>query len=124
MEDVNAIAVQNLKDHMGRIRAKMIARAIAKAIGTGAAQRAAPGGLGWVAGWGANKAANATEKADLRSWLLLPSSIDVARLYLSPGAYDAEVTMYNASGGVVEKRPLGKVTVAAGKTAFVSTRSF
>src|SRR5262249_34395535 len=60
MEDVNAIALQSLKDRMGRVKAKMVARAIAKFVAAKAAEvvasKAGGGALGSLLGAAASVA--------------------------------------------------------------------
>ena len=129
MENVNAIAVQNLQDHMSRIKGKMIARAITKFIAAKATEVAgtqATGNqsLGRLMGAATSVAGAVTERADLRSWLLLPASIDVTRLFLPPGSYTATVEFYGNGGGVIAKKQIPQFTVEKGRTTFLSSRTF
>ena len=126
-EDINAIAIASLKDRMGRVKGKMIARAIVKfamAKGAEVAGNQASGGLGSLLGAATSIVGAVTEKADLRSWLLLPSSIDVAKAFVPPGKYPVTVTLHSATGGLIRTLKLGDVDVKPGKKAFVSVRSF
>jgi len=129
MENVNAIAVQNLKDHMGRIKGKMIARAItkflaAKATEVASTQASGNQTFGALMGAAASVAGAVTERADLRSWLLLPSSIDATRLFLPPGQYTATVEFFGTGGGAIGKTTLTPFTVEKGRTTFVTYRTF
>jgi len=128
MEDVTAIALQSLKDRMGRVKAKMVARAIAKYLAAVAAQVATEkasgsGLLGSLARTAASVAGAATEQADKRSWLMLPSSIDVAKLYVPAGTHNVTVTFQSAGGGVVGTKQIPNVTVKPGKKVFLSVRT-
>ncbi len=128
-EDVNAIAIGSLMDRMGRVKAKMIARAIAKflaakATEVGVAKASGNSGLGALFGAAASVAGAATEKADLRSWLLLPSSIDVAKAYVPVGKHKVTVTLHSASGGVLRTLALPDVEVRAGKKTFLQVRTY
>jgi hypothetical protein len=58
------------------------------------------------------------ERADTRSWHLLPASVSIVRLQLPPGTHD--LTVSTGQGG--DTTPLGPVEVRAGRTTFVSTR--
>lgn len=129
MENVNAIAIQNLKDHMSRIKGKMIARAIAKFVAAKATEVAstqASGNqtFGALMGAAASVAGAVTERADIRSWLLLPSSIDASRMYLAPGTYTATVEFFGMGGGALAKKTLPSFTVEKGRTTFLSYRTF
>lgn len=128
-EDINAIAVSNLEDHMGRIKAKMIARALAKYAAAKIAEESTKAATkdetaGFLVGLAASIAGAATEQADKRSWLMLPSSIDVAKVAVPPGEHPVTVSYFSSSGGVVETRSLGSVKVAPNKTVFLSDRTF
>ncbi len=129
MENIDSIAIQNLKDHMGRVKGKMIARAITKFVAAQVADKgtsAATGNstLGMLAGWGASAAGAATEKADVRSWLLLPASIDATRLFLPPGKYTAKIDFYGQGGGILASKNLPEFAIEKGRTTFMAHRSF
>lgn len=132
-EDIAAIAVQNLKDHMGRIRAKAIARAIGKQV---AAE------VGRVAGKGLQKAGHEkvgtalevgsllfkvgsaiAEEADKRSWVTLPARIGVTSFFAPPGEYSLEVDFVDSRGDVVESAEIS-TTLQQDRTAFVFYRTF
>jgi uncharacterized protein len=66
----------------------------------------------------------ATEEPDLRSWQTLPNEIRVAKLTLEPGTYDLYVQDMDETKGLVEKRPLGTVTLKAGEKKFLLTRGY
>ena len=128
-EDINAIAIQSLTDRMGRVKAKMIARAIAKFVAAKVAEVAAEKasgnkGLGKLFGAAASIAGAATEKADVRSWLLLPSSIDVAKAFVPAGKHTVTVTYHSASGGVVKTQTIADVDVTPGKKTFLSVKTY
>ena len=127
-EDVAAIAVQSLADRMGRVKAQMIARAIAKFIAAKAAEvateQAGGGGLGKLMGAAVSVAGAATEKADVRSWLLLPATIDIAKAYIPAGKHNVTVTFHSAAGGVVRTETIPDVEVKPGKKVFLNLRTF
>lgn len=128
-EDVNEIAVRNLDDHMGRIKAKMIARALAKYAAAKIAEETTSAATkdktaGFLVGLAASIAGAVTEQADKRSWLMLPSSIDVAKAYVPPGEHEVTVSYLSSGGGVVETKSLGKIKVVPNKTIFLSDRTF
>lgn len=81
IEDLEARARDDLSDEMGRIMATTTARAVAKYNLVNEAQNQSP-----MAGLLANLATVASEQADVRSWNMLPASIQVARLRVPAGA--------------------------------------
>ena len=129
MENINAIAVQNLADHMGRIQAKSIARAIAKfAAGTalevvGERERGGVGGALALAGALWNMGNAVAEQADKRSWVTLPANVTAAELWLAPGPQALDVAYHDAGGRVLERTSL-TANVRPGETLFLSHRTF
>ncbi len=90
-EDVAAIARENLEDHAGRSVARAVARLALKAGVSEAGEELVEELTGEdsaasrLAGLFLSVVGAATERADLRAWLTLPSQIYVARLRLPPG---------------------------------------
>ena len=129
VENITAIAVQNLADHMGRIKAKAVARAVAKFVAGKAAQVAGKkkggnaGAALQVAGLLWNAASAVAEEADKRSWLTLPARVNVARAFAPPGDITAEVDFLDASGRVVTSAQVPAV-LAAGETTFLTLRTY
>lgn len=66
----------------------------------------------------------ASERADVRSWQTLPNTIRIARLDLDPGSYDLFIEDQDQARVPVEKRGLGRVSLQAGETRFLVTRSY
>jgi hypothetical protein len=130
-EDVSAIAVQNLADHMARIRAKAIARAVFKfAVGEtaqqiGKATASKGGGVAQVAGTAWKIGQAIAEEADKRSWVTLPARVNVSELWLDPGPTEVVIEHLDSSGrvvlGLTETR---RVTIEPGASTFVFTRTF
>jgi uncharacterized protein len=81
---VGQLAIQSLSDRRGRDIARMIARVIAKDQASRAAGRAT-GSLGPLVRLATSVAGAATERADTRSWTLLPDTIQVARVPVPAG---------------------------------------
>jgi hypothetical protein len=128
-ENITAIAIQNLDDHMARIQVKAIARGVAKFIAGKAAQE---GGkkMGGTAGaalqvvgalW--NLGSAVAEEADKRSWITLPGAVNVGHVFTEPGDVTVNVDFLDANGQVVETAQL-PATVQAGKTTFVTYRTY
>ncbi|MBB4637708.1 hypothetical protein [Longimicrobium terrae] len=104
---------------------RMMLRGTAKYLATRAIERKAEkeGGeeVGWLAGRLANFAGNRLERADTRSWSLLPDRVSVARISLHPGEHDVRIEVMGDDG---ETRwiDVGTVTVRAGQTSVVAQR--
>ncbi len=88
-QNLDIIARETLEDRRGRILAKSAARLILKSQMTQKAEKEL-GAIGWLAG---NIYGAVTETADTRSWVLLPSAIEVSRVQVKPGNYD--LTIFN-----------------------------
>lgn len=105
---------------------RMVARGIAKYVMTRSVERKAEkeGGriAGWLAGAAANLAGNALERADTRSWSLLPDRVSVVRFALPAGEHSLRIEVLRPDGSVDDTLDLGRVTVPAGATVFRSER--
>ena len=127
--DLTAIAMENLADHMERIRARAIVRATTKYAAGTAAQLVGrrEGGRGGAllelggALWNIGNAI--AEEADKRSWVTLPAEIGICAMLLPPGHHRLEVD-FVARGGAVVERTAQEVDLAAGQTHFASYRTF
>ncbi|MEM6732226.1 MAG: hypothetical protein AAF658_11765, partial [Myxococcota bacterium] len=128
-EPWTAIAIQNLDDHMGRIKAKAIARAIAKYLvskGAQAAGKEAGGDAGAVlqiAGALFQAGSYIAEEADKRSWITLPAQVNIGRVYVPAGTNELDVQFVSRNGSVVETKKF-QVSPQAGKTEFVFYRTY
>jgi len=126
-ENISGIAVKNLEDRVGRIMAKTIARAVTKYLASKGAEelgRKAGGKLaGKLAGFMVNVVGVATEAADTRSWLTLPDNIQIARVSLPPGDYEARLSFYSYGGGAVESAVV-PVKITKNKKTFITYRTF
>ncbi|MBN2607768.1 MAG: hypothetical protein JXA64_01530 [Candidatus Fermentibacteraceae bacterium] len=98
-EDLTGIARKNLEDHAGRDLARAAARLILKAGVSEAGEELVEelteenSGISQVTGLVLSIFGAATERADLRAWLTLPSQIYVARLSLPAGENPVRVTV-------------------------------
>jgi hypothetical protein len=113
VEDVDAIARQSLADKKGRVLVKAVARAVAKQL----AARQAQEEYGPLAGLTAQVAALLTERADLRSWTLLPAEILLAVVPAKPGWNTVTISL----GGSQESR---RVKLEENSVGFVNFRAF
>ena len=128
MQDVAQVAVDNLEDHLQRIRARAVARALSKhaagiAVGeVGRRQGGTSGGLMELGGLLWNLGHAVAEEADKRSWITLPARIDACSMDLPAGRH----TIHVALGGGSVGAPGGftrEVEVRAGATTFLSFRT-
>jgi hypothetical protein len=118
-EDLSAIATTSLDQRMPRILAKTAARAVMKYLAKKGAEEKwgkLPGALVDVVG-------SATEHADTRSWLTLPSEIHLARLSLPAGTYEASLELLDRTGETVEIVDFGKVEVVGAGLTFLHHRA-
>jgi hypothetical protein len=122
VEDVNAIARKSLDDRLPAITARAVARLVVKnALARNVKRRNENNGAaGLLISIASDVGAIASERADTRSWSLLPGSILLARLTLPPGTHDLKVTYYDHSGNILATRDYNAVKVMAGRKAIVS----
>jgi hypothetical protein len=109
VEDIDAIAKKNLDSQMPAIIARSVARVVVKAVANKKAREAAMNNkdsdkamAGMLGAFALQVATVATERADTRSWLTLPSNIQLARMSLSPGNYNVKVELLGADRQVVD----------------------
>jgi hypothetical protein len=116
MEDVRAIAIRTLKTKLPAIRARAIARASIK--GTVAYELKRQDN--WLLGVLAELGGLATEHADTRSWITLPSNIFLARIPLAPGKHNIELEMLDRRDAVIARREFRNVTINKDRMTFLS----
>lgn len=123
------IAIQNLNDHMGRIKAKAIARAVTKYLAAKGMQEAGKqaGGDGGAAlqlvGALFQAGSYLAEEADKRSWITLPAAVNIGRMFVPPGPTTVDVQFVSRNGSVLEKKSFD-VNAEAGKTTFLFYRTY
>jgi hypothetical protein len=128
MEDITAIAEQNLEDRINRVRIKAITRAAIKSLAVQRASKKAEeqiGGLGGLLlGKVAEAAAATSEIADLRSWRTLPDEIHLTRMVVPPGTYQVESQFTSRQGEItIDSTPPQQVSVKAGEKQFIVIRT-
>ncbi len=122
VEDVNALAGKSLADRLPAITARAVARmvlknAMAKNVKK---QNGDNSGGALLLSIVADVGAIISERADTRSWSLLPGNILMARLSLPSGMHDLSVNYYDNAGRVLATRAYSGIQVAAGRKVFVS----
>ena len=130
LEDVGAIARMNLRNRLGRIKAKAIARATSKYLATKASANyvqkqsdeygAAAALLVQIAG---NIASAVTEQADTRHWRLLPAQIRLGRVILPPGTYAGQIDFIDKNGNTLISRDIRTFKIEAGQKHFIAYRT-
>lgn len=95
-----------------RDRLAMLARATARAGAKYALAKAAKDKKGELAGTLANYGASLLERADVRSWHLLPQELHLLRVHVPAGTHAVRLEIVD--GGVERTIELGPVTVRAG----------
>lgn len=121
VEDINAIGEKSFNDRLPIIIARGLARMVVKNVAAQEAKKKMEGNpYSSLLNLAADVATNASERADTRSWSLIPGNILMARLALPPGKYTVTATYYSANGAELAKRDFNDVEVKAGRKAFVS----
>ncbi|MEO6976581.1 MAG: hypothetical protein ABI144_12015 [Gallionella sp.] len=122
VDNVNAIAMKSLEDRLPAITARAVARMVLKnAMARNIKNQNGDNGSGGVLlSIVTDVSAIVSERADTRSWSLLPGNILMARLALPPGKHDLKVTYYDHAGNVLTVRDYDAVSVIAGQKVFVS----
>lgn len=138
-EDLQAIAIRNLKDRELRDIARATTRAVLKyalteqskkmgqRLGRGEADTISTkrsNYLGRIFGAIANLFGYATEHADLRSWRSLPQNIQLLRAELPPGIHDVHVTFLNANGKAVRSVDYRDIEVKEDEITVLRYRSY
>lgn len=120
--DLSACVMDEFATDVPFVLAKTIARAASRqAIARGLSAAGDEGDvLAGVLGFLAGVAGDAMERADTRSWSLLPASLGIARLRLPVGEHAIVIEPDNS--GLVRGCDLGAVRVEAGRTPILSCR--
>jgi len=117
--NINELAIETLdKQYAGLIAKRMAAIATKAVVAEQVRQRnEGLGQLAWIA-------MNVADQADLRQWLFLPASVQVAKVYLPAGKYQVSAdALTNAKVPLANTRSY-EVEVKANKISFINYRSF
>ena len=113
---VSAIVDDAVASDEARERLELVARATARAAAKYAVTKAVKNKKGETAGKIANVATSLLERADIRSWHLLPQQITLVRIPVEAGMHRAEVTVGDT------RLEVGPVNVRAGATSIAAVR--
>lgn len=126
VEDVLSVARANLQDRIAWLTAKTIGRSAAKSILIGEASRNVAKDQGDFAGFMVGMVGGListwSERADLRSWLTLPVTIQVLRAPVEPGTHAVRLVLLDLNGGE-HPLDLGEREFVPGRPVLVSARS-
>jgi tetratricopeptide (TPR) repeat protein len=119
--DTHDLLERDLADNWNTVLLRTVTRVLIRTIATEKAKsemRTDNPLLNLVTSLGTDFLSGQLEQADVRSWFLLPRTVQVARLNLPAGSQTLQLGAENATGGTViaETRT---VQVRAGKTTFV-----
>lgn len=114
LHDVEKTAIENLDEKYAGLVAKKIGGVVAKEV---VAHQIGKSTDSPLVGLLASLALHAGDRADLRSWNLLPKDLQIVRIPVEPGTHTVRLTPIGA-----EALPEKTVEVAPGKKVFVSFR--
>lgn len=127
LTSVEQVAYRYFNDRMPLIVAKAIIRVLAKIAAQKTAELAAAKNGNLLAraatGLGASLILSLTEQADLRSWRTLPQNFQVARFDLPEGTHTVRIKLRGRSGGTLNSKDIGTITVKAGQVGILNVRS-
>jgi hypothetical protein len=115
---VNGIAEKSFNDRLPVIIARGVARMVVKKAAEIEANKKNDSNPAF--GFVTALASNVSERADTRSWSLLPGNFQMARLRLPEGKHDVVATYYAANGNILGTREFKDVEVRSGQKTFVS----
>ncbi len=120
VEDINDIGEKSFNDRLPTIIARGLARMAVKNIAAQAAKKQA--GNNPLFNLAADIGTNLSERADTRTWSLIPGNILMARLSLpaSGKPVDVTATYYGAYGNILRTQEFKGVALQAGKKTFIS----
>ncbi|MCH6546900.1 MAG: hypothetical protein IH798_00505 [Gemmatimonadetes bacterium] len=106
LQDLSAIAVRDFEETKPTIMLRMVARGLLKEAAVTAAEAAGEDVAGEVGGFlgrvASRALATATERADTRSWSILPAELLLARFQLPPGQHRLRISY----DGLFDRREL------------------
>lgn len=121
VEDVNDIAEKSFNDRLPTIIARGVARLVVKNVAAQETKKKMEGNqYAALLNLVTDAATNVSERADTRTWSLIPGNIQMARLALPAGTYNVTATYYGAAGNVVGSREFIGVEVKPERKTFLS----
>ncbi len=128
VEDIRAIAGQNLDNRRVRVIAKMLISSAGKYALEKAAERRIEETRGDNTALGFRILSSLynvfSNRADLRCWQTLPAEIRAARLLLEPGVYDISVETSDGAARRLGGIELGRFNLSAGEKKFLAVSTW
>lgn len=122
-DDISAIAIRNLEEHMGEITLKAIARAAAKySLSKEVENKTKDNPYSWLFGIASDLYPVLSEQSDKRSWRTLPGQIRMARITVPPGEYAVIAEYYSPQGQLLTKKEYA-ITLRAGEKKIIHNRA-
>jgi hypothetical protein len=119
ISDITGVAIKNLDDQYSEIIAGRVAGIVAKEVAADQLRQKNQllGDLAWIG-------MHLADQADLRQWLSVPASFQIAKIRLKPGKY--RVRAVGLSGGAPSGEESGwiDVDVQKRKKTFITWRSY
>jgi len=125
--DLSSAAMSELEARIGGILAKSIVRATGKYLVVEAIEQEVKEEdetAGYLFGLFGNAAAIASERADTRSWHMLPGAIRIARMSLPTGVHSISLELDSLGYANPLRMSLGSVTVRPGSITILPVRSW
>jgi uncharacterized protein len=125
VQDVSAVMFRRWAAQRPGVFTRVVGRGILKYLAVRELEKKAEKedeSLGWLVGRVGNAVGNALERADTRSWSLLPDRISVARFSLPPGQHRVTLEVLGGDGAVADTVDLGTVELAPGGTLILNRR--
>lgn len=125
--DLSSAAMSELEARIGGILAKSIVRATGKYLVVEAIEEELEEEdetAGYLFGLFGNAAAVASERADIRSWHMLPGAIRIARVSLPSGVHSIDLELDSLGYAEPLRMGLGSVTVRPGSITVLPVRSW
>ena len=114
LEDIEQTAIQNLDEKYAGLIAKRVGGVVVKEVVAEGVEQATDSP---VVGLLTRIALHASDQADIRSWNLLPKSLQMARVWLEPGEHALRLQTQG-----VDKKHEAKVTIKKGQKAWLNWR--
>jgi hypothetical protein len=120
--DNNDIAEKSLNDRIPAITARAVARMVVKNVAAKTAKDKTKdtGTLGLLMSVAADIGTAVSERADTRTWSLLPGNINMARLTLPAGKHNLIATYYGSNNNLIGTREFKDVIIKNGQKTFIS----
>ncbi len=126
-EDLSSIAIVNLKNRIGRIQAKAVARVTSRYLLAKEAEKEAlkkrDQNMARIYRLTFQTFMLAFENADIRHWRLLPAQIQVARVVIPRGDYECVIQVLDKNGNPINTRSMAPISIHKGEKKLIPLRT-